>query len=200
MRVRLVLAATLAGLIASALLIFAAEAADPAKPYLGMSKEAIIACAGEPYAKYKSGADAETLTYHYSGAGPVPAPPGEKKKKEGGLAGFFPGGDKADKTEQKDKKDKEGDASAANDTGSTSEASQPRAKGAGKKGKKKDGGWTCTASLVFESGRLARVSFAHKDVRSPYEWQSEKNPKKQEEMRNAPLPTCTFSLPNCHPQ
>jgi hypothetical protein len=201
MRVRLVLAATLAGLIASALLIFAAEAADPARPYLGMSKEAILACAGEPYAKYKSGADAETLTYHYSGAGPVPAPPGEKKKKkEGGLASFFPGGDKADKTEQKDKKDKAGDASAANDTGSTSEASQKRAKGAGKKGKKKDGGWTCTASLTFESGRLARVSFAHKDVRSPYEWQSEKNTKKQEAMRNAPLPTCTFSLPNCHPQ
>jgi hypothetical protein len=198
MRVRLVLAATLAGLIASALLIFAAEAADPAKPYLGMSKEAILACAGAPYAKYKSGADAETLTYHYSGAGPVPTPPGEKKKKEGGLAELFPGGDKEkkDKTEQKDKKDKEGDAA---DASGTSEASQPRVKGSGKKGKKKDGGWTCTASLTFESGRLARVNFAHKDARSPYEWQSEKNPKKQAKMRDEPPPTCTFSLPNCHP-
>jgi hypothetical protein len=77
MRVRLVFAATLAGLIASALLILSAEAADPAKPYLGMSREEIVACAGEPYAKYKSGAEAETLTYHYSGAGPVPGPPGE---------------------------------------------------------------------------------------------------------------------------
>ena len=188
MRVRLVLAATVAGLIASALLILAAEAADPAKPYLGMSREEIVACAGEPYAKYKSGAEAETLTYHYSGAGPVPGPPGEKKKKQGGLAGFFPGGDKADK---KGTKDKEGDASVAGDT------SQPRAKGSGKKGK--DSGWTCTASLVFENGRLARVAFAHKDVRSPYDWQKEKDPKKQEALRNAPLPTCTFSLPNCHP-
>ena len=196
MRVRLVLAATLAGLIASALLILSAEAADPAKPYLGMSREEIVACAGEPYAKYKSGAEAETLTYHYSGAGPVPGPPGEKKKKQGGLAGFFPGGDKADK---KGTKDKEGDASVASDTSDAGDTSQPRAKGSGKKGKKKDSGWTCTASLVFENGRLARVAFAHKDVRSPYEWQSEKNPKKQEEMRNKPLPTCTFSLPNCHP-
>jgi hypothetical protein len=187
----LVLAAGLAGLCGSALLISAAYAADPAKPYLGMSREAIVACAGEPYAKYKSGAEAETLTYHYSGAGPVPGPPGEKKKKQGGLAGFFPGGDKADKKDEKGKKDKEGD---------TSDASQPRVKGSGKKGKKKDSGWTCTASLVFENGLLARVSFAHKDVRSPYEWQSEKNPKKQEEMRNAPIPTCTFSLPNCTPQ
>jgi hypothetical protein len=196
MRARLVLAATLAGLIGSALLIFAAEAADPAKPYLGMSKEAIIACAGEPYAKYKSGAEAETLTYHYSGAGPVPATPGEKKKKEGGLAGFFPGGDKADKTEKKDKKDKEGDTSETAAKGDKSETAAKAGKGA-KKGKKKDSGWTCTASLVFENGLLARVSFAHKDVRSPYDWQKEKDPKKQEAMRNAPIPTCTFSLPNC---
>jgi hypothetical protein len=208
----LVLAASLAGLCGSALLISAAYAADPAKPYLGMSREEIVACAGEPYAKYKSGAEAETLTYHYSGAGPVPAAPGEKKKKESGLAGFFPGGDKADKKDKKGKKDKAGDASAASDTsaaGDTSAASdtgaagdtgQPRVKGSGKKGKKKDSGWTCTASLVFESGRLARVNFAHKDVRSPYDWQKEKNPKKQEEMRNKPIPTCTFSLPNCNPQ
>jgi hypothetical protein len=144
-------------------LIPVAYAADPAKPYLGMSKDAIVACAGEPYGKYKSGPNAETLTYHYSGAGPVPGPPGEKKKKD--KPSFSFGDDK------KDKKDK-----------------------------KKDGGWTCTASLVFEDERLARVSFAHKDVRSPYDWQKEKNPKKQEELRNAPLPTCTFSLPNCTPQ
>ena len=50
---------------------------------------------------------------------------------------------------------------------------------------------------MFENGLLARVSFAHKDVRSPYDWQKEKDPKKQEAMRNAPIPTCTFSLPNC---
>jgi hypothetical protein len=208
MRAVLVLAATVAGLIGSALLILAAEAADPARPYLGMSKEAIIACAGEPYAKYKSGAEAETLTYHYSGAGPVPAPPGEKKKKEGGLAGFFPGG-----KDKKDEQDEQAEAGAAsedagqadNKTGKkkdeTAEAGDASEKvnKRGKKGKKKDGGWTCTASLVFESGRLAQVSFAHKDVRSPYDWQKEKNPQKQEAMRNKPLPTCTFSLPNCHP-
>ena len=69
------------------------------------------------------------------------------------------------------------------------------------KGKKKDKdkGWSCTASLVFESGRLARVSFAHKDVKSPYDWQKEKDPKRQEELRKQPVPTCDFSLPNCKP-
>ena len=136
----------------------AAYAADPAKPYLGMSKEEIIACAGEPYARYKSGADRETLTYRYSGASPVPAAPGEKKKKQKPSLSF--GGDKG----------------------------------------KKDKGWTCSASLVFEGGRLARVSFAHKDVKSPYDWQKEKDPKKQEALRKAGVPTCTFSLPNCTPQ
>jgi hypothetical protein len=152
-----VLAASFAGLCGAVLVISTAYAADPAKPYLGMSKDAIVACAGEPYGKYKSGANAETLTYHYSGAGPVPGAPGEKKKKP--SLSF----------------------------------------GGGKKGKKDKDGWTCTASLVFEDGRLARVSFAHKDLRGPYDWQKEKTPKKQEEMRNAPLPTCTFSLPNCTP-
>ena len=166
MRVPLVIAASLAGLCGVILLITAAYAgflsSDPAKPYLGMSTEAIVACAGEPHSRYKSGADAETLTYHYSGAGPVPAPAGEKKKKDKPSLSFF-GGDK------KDKKNKGGD-------------------------------WTCTASLTFESGRLTSVNFAHKDVRSPYDWEKEKDPKKQEAARNAPLPTCTFSLPNCKPQ
>ena len=194
MRARLVLAATLAGLFGSALLISAAYAADPAKPYLGMTKEAILACAGEPYAKYRSGVEAETLTYHYSGAGPVPAAPGEKKKKDSGLADFFPGGDKKDKKEKK--ADQTGDAGEAGAKSETADAGEPGAK-KGKKNKKKDSGWTCTASLVFENGLLARVSFAHKDVRSPYDWQKEKDPKKREAMRNAPLPTCTFSLPNC---
>lgn len=137
----------------------AARAADPARPYLGMSKEEIIACAGEPYATLKRGAETETLTYHYSGAGPVPPAPGEKKKKD--KPSFSFGGDKG--------------------------------------GKKKDQGWTCTASLVFQGGRLARVSFAHKDVKSPYDWQKEKDPKKQAELRAQPVPTCDFSLPNCNP-
>ncbi len=140
---------------------------DPARPYLGMSTEAIIACAGAPHSRYKSGSDAETLTYHYSGAGPVPAPSGgdkEKKDKDKDKPNLsFFGGDKKDK-------------------------------------KKKNSDWTCTASLTFENGKLTQVNFAHKDVRSPYDWQKEKDPKKQEALRNAPLPTCTFSLPNCHPQ
>jgi hypothetical protein len=128
---------------------------DPAKDYLGMTKAEVIACAGEPHSTYKSGAAAETLTYHYSGAGPVPgeAPKADEKKKK---PGFF-GGDK--KKEAKD--------------------------------------WTCSASLVFENDRLARVTFSHKDVHSPYDWQSEKDPKKAEAMRQEEVPTCPFSLPRC---
>jgi hypothetical protein len=129
---------------------------DPAAPYLGMTKEQIIACAGEPHSKLKMGPDRETLTYHYSGAGPVPDPSEKSEEKKKAKPSFF--GDKKDK--------------------------------------KKDKDWTCSASLVFENGRLARVSFAHKEVRSPYAWQSEKNPKKREELLK-PVPTCTFSLPRC---
>jgi hypothetical protein len=155
----LVFAACLAGLCGVALLISAACAADPAKPYLGMTTEQIIACAGEPRSRYKSGPEAETLTYHYSGAGPVPAPPGDKKKKDKPGLAFF----------------------------------------GGKKDKKK-GDWTCTASLAFENGRLTQVYFAPKDVRGRYDWQKEKDPVKQEKMRKEGVPTCIFSLPNCHPQ
>ena len=78
----------------------AARAADPARPYLGMSKEEIIACAGEPHARYKSGSDAETLTYRYTGAGPVPPAPGEKKKKD--KPSFSFGGDKGGKGKKED--------------------------------------------------------------------------------------------------
>ena len=63
--------------------------------------------------------------------------------------------------------------------------------------KKESKDWTCSASLVFEADRLARVSFAHREVRSPYAWQSEKDPKKKEQLRREPVPTCTFSLPRC---
>jgi hypothetical protein len=150
---------------AGAFLVTPVEARDPAAPYLGMTEAEIIACAGEPHARYRSGAEAETLTYRYSGAGPVPA--------------------EAKKSEAKDKdKDKEKKKSIADIFGDKS-----------KKTKNKD--WTCSASLVFEQGRLVGVTFAHKDVRSPYAWQSEKDPKKQEEMRKEEIPTCTFSLPRC---
>jgi hypothetical protein len=45
---------------------------DPAKPYFGMTKAEIIACAGRPSGSYTHGTG-ETFTYHYSGAGPVPS-------------------------------------------------------------------------------------------------------------------------------
>jgi hypothetical protein len=63
--------------------------------------------------------------------------------------------------------------------------------------KKEDKNWTCSASLIFENDKLVRVSFAHKDVRSPYQWQSEKDPEKAEKMRKEGVPTCTFLLPGC---
>jgi hypothetical protein len=65
--------------------------------------------------------------------------------------------------------------------------------------KKEDKNWTCSASLFFENDKLVRVTFAHKDVRSPYQWQSEKDPEKAEKMRKEGVPTCTFSLPRCAP-
>ena len=50
---------------------------------------------------------------------------------------------------------------------------------------------------MFEDGKLVRVNFAHKDVHSPYDWQAEKDPEKQEEKRKEGVPTCEFSLPRC---
>ena len=159
-RYRLLLPAACCAILGAAL-VTAAQGCDPAAPYLGMTKDEIIACAGEPHARFRSGAEAETLTYRYSGAGPVPAEPGKsgekKKDKKKSIADIF--GDK--------------------------------------KGKKTDKDWTCSASLKFEQGRLVSVYFAHKDARSPYAWQSEDDPKKQEAMRKEVLPTCTFSLPRC---
>ncbi len=62
-----------------------------------------------------------------------------------------------------------------------------------KKGPKAD----CSASLTFEKDVLVRVSYAHMNVRSPYEWQSENNEATQEKMRAEGVPTCAFSLPRC---
>ncbi len=126
---------------------------DPTQAYLGMTKSEVMSCAGQPHSRFGSGAGSETLTYRYSGAGPVPgaAPKSDDKKKKP-----FGGGS----------------SSGAED-------------------------WTCTASLVFESDRLIRVSFAHRDVRSPYDWQSEDDPEKAEQMRQEGVPTCNFSLPRC---
>ena len=155
---RLAVVASCAGLALAP--ISTAQGGDPAGPYLGMTQDEIIACAGEPHSRYPSGAQAETFVYRYSGNGPVPSEPDKSAEKKKGKPSLF----------SSDKK------------------------------KKEDKNWTCTASLVFENGRLARVTFAHKDVRSPYAWQSEDNPKKAEKLRNEEVPTCDFSLPRCAPQ
>jgi hypothetical protein len=68
---------------------------DPARPYLGKSKTEIIACAGLPFGTYKTNTS-ENLTYHYSGAGPVPGAQPEEKKK-----GVFGGGGKKDDKDYK---------------------------------------------------------------------------------------------------
>ncbi|XSG81871.1 MAG: hypothetical protein ACPW61_12475 [Methyloligella sp. ZOD6] len=46
-------------------------ATDLTEPYIGRSKADIVACAGEPYGRYKTTVG-ENLIYRYSGAGPVP--------------------------------------------------------------------------------------------------------------------------------
>lgn len=62
-------------------------------------------------------------------------------------------------------------------------------------GRKSSKEWTCSASLVFESGRLARVTYAHRDVVSPYE--KKRNPETGEKEYVTPPEPCSFSLPNC---
>lgn len=58
-------------------------------------------------------------------------------------------------------------------------------------------GAPCTASLTFNGGQLKRVNYAHVDTRSPYAYQSERDPKKAEELRRTEVPSCVFSLPRC---
>jgi hypothetical protein len=108
---------------------------DYGKPYIGMSRQQVLKCAGQPRSRIPASGGAETLVYHYKGAGPVPG------------------------------------------------------------GTPKDA--TCTASLTFKHGTLIRVNYAHKEGRSPYAWQAEKDPEKQAQMKRQPLPTCVFSLPRC---
>jgi hypothetical protein len=134
---------------------------DPTKPYLGMTKQELITCAGQPYSTYPSGGS-ETLTYHYTGAGPVPgeAAKPDKKKDDGEKKGGLMGGLK----------------------------------------KKDDKNWTCTASFVFQDDRAVKITFAHRDVTSPYAYQGGKS--EEERAKNAAkgpqeVPTCTFSLPRC---
>lgn len=108
---------------------------DYGKPYIGMSKQQVLQCAGQPRSQIPASGGAETLIYHYKGAGPVPG------------------------------------------------------------GTPKDA--TCTASLTFQGGNLIRVNYSHKEGRSPYAWQAEKDPEKQAQMKREGTPTCVFSLPRC---
>jgi hypothetical protein len=188
---------------------------DPAAPYLGMSVTDILACAGEPHSRFESGPGKETLVFRYTGAGPVPAekPRADDKKS------------KADK-KSADKKsaDTKSDSKTSDDTKSDDKTADAKPSGGkktddkksdnaksddnkpdtgklssifGKNKKKAEPDWTCSASLVFEDGKLARVTIAHKGVHSPYDWQAEKDPVKQEEKRKEGVPTCDFSLPKC---
>ena len=137
---------------------------DPTKPYLGMSKEELISCAGQAYATYPSGAT-ETLTYHYTGAGPVPADPA-----------------KSDKKRDDDKANQKGGLMS------------------GLKKKDDNKNWTCAASFTFLDGRVSKIVFAHRDVTSPYAYQSGKSAEeraKNESKGPQEVPTCQFSLPRC---
>jgi hypothetical protein len=228
----LILTAVAVGLYAGR----AAAAKDPAAPYLGMTMTEIIACAGEPHSRFESGPGKETLTFRYTGAGPVPADKSSDKASDAKKGGTKKSGDKksADKAKTPDAKQADtagnkpaDDAEPGSKTSDEAKAGDDKAAAAGKgsgktdekksdktsddkkpeknklasifgKNKKKDDkDWTCSASLVFEGGKLVRVNFAHRDVRSPYQWQSEKDAKKAEAMRNEPVPTCEFSLPRC---
>jgi len=183
---------------------------DPAAPYLGMSVTAILACAGEPHSRFESGPNKETLVFRYTGTGPVPA---EKAKADDKSSGGKKSADKqadatksdAGKSADQTSADKASDdaKSAGKPSGDTkADDSKPDTNKLssifGKNSKKKENAdWTCSASLVFEDGKLVRVNFAHKDVHSPYDWQAEKDPVKQEEKRKEGVPTCEFSLPKC---
>jgi hypothetical protein len=126
----------------------AAIKGDPAKPYLGLSKDQVIGCAGKPSGSYAT-TSGETLVYHYSGAGPVPS--AEKEKPDNRKNPF---------AKSKSEKD-----------------------------------WNCSASLSFEGGRLARVTFAPREVVSPYT--TKKDPKTGKKVTVTLPEPCNFSLPSC---
>jgi hypothetical protein len=173
---------------------------DPAAPYLGMSVTDILACAGDPHSRFESGPNKETLVFRYTGTGPVPA---EKAKADDKSSGGKKSADKkSNATKSDDKKSDDAKSGAKPSDDKKSDDSKPDTNKLssifGKNSKKKENAdWTCSASLVFEDGKLVRVNFAHKDVHSPYDWQAEKDPVKQEEKRKEGVPTCEFSLPKC---
>jgi len=173
---------------------------DPAAPYLGMGVTDILACAGDPHSRFESGPNKETLVFRYTGTGPVPA---EKAKADDKSSGGKKSADKkSNATKSDDKKSDDAKSGAKPSDDKKSDDSKPDTNKLssifGKNSKKKENAdWTCSASLVFEDGKLVRVNFAHKDVHSPYDWQAEKDPVKQEEKRKEGVPTCEFSLPKC---
>lgn len=193
----LVLVSAGAGLYAAS---GAAAKPDPAAPYLGMSVTDILACAGDPHSRFESGPNKETLVFRYTGTGPVPA---EKAKADDKSSGGKKSADKkSNATKSDDKKSDDAKSGAKPSDDKKSDDSKPDTNKLssifGKSSKKKENAdWTCSASLVFEDGKLVRVNFAHKDVHSPYDWQAEKDPVKQEEKRKEGVPTCEFSLPKC---
>ena len=176
-----------------------------------MSVTAILACAGEPHSRFESGPNKETLVFRYTGTGPVPA-----EKTDGKTSGGKKSADdKPSRRPTPDIRRQASDATKSADKTSDDAKSAGKPSGDkkaddskpdtnklssifGKNSKKKENAdWTCSASLVFEDGKLVRVNFAHKDVHSPYDWQAEKDPVRQEEKRKEGVPTCEFSLPKC---
>lgn len=188
----LVLVSACAGLYAA---VGAVAKQDPAAPYLGMSVTDILACAGEPHSRFESGPNRETLVFRYSGAGPVPA---EKSKADDKKSGDKKSADKQADDKKSDDKQSAGKKSDDKQSGDKKSDNTKLSSIFGKNSKKKENAdWTCSASLVFEDGKLMRVTFAHKGVHSPYDWQAERDPEKQEEKRKEGVPTCEFSLPRC---
>jgi hypothetical protein len=60
---------------------------------------------------------------------------------------------------------------------------------------KKDKSWQCSASVTFENGRLTKLTFAPRDVESPYA--TKKNAKTKERVPVKQPEPCTFVLPAC---
>ena len=132
------LAVLIAGLVASGCQsprsTFERTFFDPTKPYIGMTKEQVVACAGKPSGSYGT-TSGETLTYHYTGAGPVPTAAPAKSGR----------GQRARSASRNPTR-----------TGNAARASPSKA------------------------ARLARVTFAPRDVVSPYE--RKKDPKTGEKV------------------
>ena len=197
----LVLVSAGAGLYAA---VGAVAKPDPAAPYLGMSVTDILACAGEPHSRFESGPNKETLVFRYTGAGPVPA---EKSKADDKKSGDKKSADKKSATKSTTRNRTTSRPTTSSPTSKKSATSVRRqeirqltssppssAKTARRRRTRTGPARRASCSKTASS---SRVTFAHKDVHSPYDWQAEKDPVKQEEKRKEGVPTCEFSLPRC---